>query len=198
MTTPKVRGSVKENPRGGMFDLVASHECEAATDRAGLERDSANCPPQATAGWSSSSADFKRCGRRQVSDQGRTSADIGDRRGPGQVLAFLTIAAATHRSGRSGPVNVATADGADLQEASLSDRKERILALEELHAMGILHRDEFVAEMKAVTDPQPRLVPRSPELPAHRQRGQGARTRCAWHPRTIASVRTSAGPAVSS
>jgi hypothetical protein len=30
--------------------------------------------------------------------------------------------------------------------------------------MGILHPDEFVAEMKCVTDPQQRLDPTSPEL----------------------------------
>jgi hypothetical protein len=43
------------------------------------------------------------------------------------------------------------------QEASLFDRQERILALEELRAMRILNRDEFVAEMKRVTEPQPDL-----------------------------------------
>jgi hypothetical protein len=50
------------------------------------------------------------------------------------------------------------------REASLSDREERIRALDELDAMGILHLDEFVAEMKCVTDPQQRLDPTSPEL----------------------------------
>jgi hypothetical protein len=36
----------------------------------------------------------------------------------------------------------------------VSGREERILALIELHEIGILHRDEFVTEMKCVTDPQ--------------------------------------------
>jgi hypothetical protein len=68
---------------------------------------------------------------------------------------------------------------ADLAErpraASLSDREERILALEELRSMGILHRNEFVAEIKAVTDPQPRLDPVSPELPG----SSSTQARCA-------------------
>jgi hypothetical protein len=48
--------------------------------------------------------------------------------------------------------------------------------------MGILHRDEFLAEMTCVTDPQPRLDPRSLELQAHRRRWRGARTRWAGTP----------------
>src|SRR4051794_14200160 len=50
---------VDENPRGGTFDPASPQECEAATDRAGLDRDSPSSPPQATAGWSSASTDFK-------------------------------------------------------------------------------------------------------------------------------------------
>jgi hypothetical protein len=56
------------------------------------------------------------------------------------------------------------------QEASPSDRQECILALKELHAIGILQGADFLAEMKRVTDPRPRLDPTSPELPAHHQR----------------------------
>ena len=49
-------------------------------------------------------------------------------------LRFLTIAA-THCSGS---VTVAPADPAESRlEASLFDHKERIRALEELHAMGV-------------------------------------------------------------
>jgi hypothetical protein len=53
---------------------------------------------------------------------------------------------------------------------SLSDREERCLALKELHAMGVLDRNEFVIEMKRAPDPQPTLDPTLPKLPAHRQR----------------------------
>jgi hypothetical protein len=70
------------------------------------------------------------------------------------------------------------------REASLSDREERIRALEELHAIGILEGDEFTSEMNGVTDPQPRLDPMSPELPAHRRRrrrhSQVLRGRFSW------------------
>jgi hypothetical protein len=45
------------------------------------------------------------------------------------------------------------------QDASPSDREDRILVVEELHAMGILRHDEFVAEMKYITDPQPTFEP---------------------------------------
>jgi len=37
---------------------------------------------------------------------------------------------------------------------SLSDRAKRILALEELHAIGILRSHELVAELRSATDPQ--------------------------------------------
>jgi hypothetical protein len=44
-------------------------------------------------------------------------------------------------------------------ELSPPDREERILALKELHAIGILDHDAFVAEMSCVTDPQPTVDP---------------------------------------
>jgi len=38
--------------------------------------------------------------------------------------------------------------------------------------MRILQDDELAAEMKRLTEPQPKLDPTSPEPPAHRQRGR--------------------------
>jgi hypothetical protein len=57
-----------------------------------------------------------------------------------------------------------------------SERKERILALQDLHKLRILEDDEFAAEMKGITDPQPTADPTSPEL--HHQR-----RRPTWVPR---------------
>jgi hypothetical protein len=55
-------------------------------------------------------------------------------------------------------------------DESPAERKERIFALEELHKVGILHHDEFDAEMKRLTDPQPTPDPVSAELHHQRRR----------------------------
>jgi hypothetical protein len=52
-----------------------------------------------------------------------------------------------------------SADPAERPKLASSDREERLLALEELKAIGILRRDEFVAEIRSLTDPQPKLDP---------------------------------------
>jgi hypothetical protein len=44
-----------------------------------------------------------------------------------------------------------------------SEHKERIFALEDLHKMGILEDDEFVAEMECVTNPKATSDPVSPK-----------------------------------
>jgi hypothetical protein len=65
-----------------------------------------------------------------------------------------------------------TATNADSPERSQdppsSERKRLIFALEDLHKMAILDHDEFAAEMKRVTDPQPTPDPVSPK-PHHRR-----------------------------
>jgi hypothetical protein len=81
--------------------------------------------------------------------------------------AFWTIAAATHYSGSAivGPADRGERTGA----RSLSDREQRLLALEELHAIGLLDRNELVAETTHVLELQPARNATSPELPADRQ-----------------------------
>jgi hypothetical protein len=54
------------------------------------------------------------------------------------------------------------------QDPPQSERKEVILALEDLHEMGILEDDEFAAEMKCVSNPETVPDPVSPK-PRHQR-----------------------------
>lgn len=58
----------------------------------------------------------------------------------------------------------------EIREPSLSESAERLLALEELHTIGVLDRNEFVSERMRVLHPQPTRDGMPAGLSAYRQR----------------------------
>jgi hypothetical protein len=58
----------------------------------------------------------------------------------------------------------------EIGEPSLSEREERLLALEELHAIAVLDWNELATERARVLDPQPTCDVIPAGLSAYRQR----------------------------